>query len=276
MALDASIERGYATLDLKDASDWVSRRLVWQLFPDVWRSVLFSRRSHFAEGPSGLIPLRSFAPMGSAQCFPVETIVFGALCWASCKRQSSYVGIPREWYSISAYGDDLIVPTVFAGGVLEDLRSVGLVPNAQKCCIQSPFRESCGWDCYAGHRVDPWRLRFLPTRTYKDYSRLIAAACEAKSKDLFAVARTLFDMAASIHGLLPCYNHNRIAPRRWNPTYQSWQYRIPVLVPDEDVAKLDGVDGVYRWFSVKQLWSSGLPWERRNDTLKWRWVSSET
>jgi hypothetical protein len=66
-----------ATLDMSDASDTVSRRIVRQLFPADWADLVFSLRSHFAELPDGTrVPLRAFAPMGSALCFPVESVIF--------------------------------------------------------------------------------------------------------------------------------------------------------------------------------------------------------
>lgn len=66
---------GSCSIDLSDASDHVSRRLVALLLPE-WKEFLFLVRSHFARFPDGsLCPLRTFAPMGSGVCFPVLTAV---------------------------------------------------------------------------------------------------------------------------------------------------------------------------------------------------------
>lgn len=78
--VNARLSRDYtrvATLDMSNASDTVSRSIVRQLFPKDWADLLFSLRSHYARLPDGAcVPLRAFAPMGSALCFSVESIVF--------------------------------------------------------------------------------------------------------------------------------------------------------------------------------------------------------
>lgn len=69
----------HATIDLSEASDRVSLRHAEELFfhnQYLWRGV-FGTRSSDIELPNGEIhPLRKFASMGSALCFPVESMVF--------------------------------------------------------------------------------------------------------------------------------------------------------------------------------------------------------
>lgn len=133
----------YSSLDLADASDYVSRRLVWNLFPDDWRRFLFAFRSSFIRNADTLYPIRAFAPMGSALCFPVEAIVH----WAAIK--AAQEDVPRSCRKeFSVYGDDLLVHSVIAGSVLTSLRHLGLQPNDRKCYVNRPFRESCGLDCW--------------------------------------------------------------------------------------------------------------------------------
>lgn len=134
-----------ATLDLKDASDLVSRRLVWNAFPKEWRVLLFALRSRYTatNAEDTVSPVRAYAPMGSALCFVVESIVH----WAACK-----LGIAQASENsrspVSVYGDDLIVPANAAPDVMRTLRVCGLRPNISKCCVRGQFRETCGLDAF--------------------------------------------------------------------------------------------------------------------------------
>lgn len=79
LALQGSIDGSLATLDLREASDRVSNLLVMTLtsgFPHLHDAVQASR-SRSADVPGhGIIPLNRFASMGSALCFPFESMVF--------------------------------------------------------------------------------------------------------------------------------------------------------------------------------------------------------
>lgn len=152
-----------ATLDMSDASDLVSRRLVAQVFPPDWRRLLFALRSHFAELPDGSkIPLRSFAPMGSALCFPVESVVFAAISVAAILCADGGTSYTREELKLCrVYGDDIIVPLKYAEFVSAVLRECGFQPNASKCCYRTVFRESCGMETWAGVDITITRPRSL-------------------------------------------------------------------------------------------------------------------
>lgn len=152
-----------ATLDMSDASDLVSRRIVRQLFPKDWADLLFSLRSHFAKLPDGTtVPLRAFAPMGSALCFPVESIVFAAITVAAYfvfTGNDRAPGKARELLRI--YGDDIIVPIEAGQFVMAVLRECGFRPNESKCCVSGYFRESCGAEWWRGEDITVTRPRSL-------------------------------------------------------------------------------------------------------------------
>lgn len=151
-----------ATLDMSNASDTVSRRIVHQLFPPDWVKLLFALRSHFAVLPSGRkVPLRCFAPMGSALCFPVEAIVFTAITVAILIADKGEGYVKANKRSIAVYGDDIIVPRDSGSIVMRGLALCGFQPNSQKCCIDGRFRESCGAEWYDGHDVTVVRPRSL-------------------------------------------------------------------------------------------------------------------
>lgn len=172
LALRSSISGQYATLDLKDASDRVSLALCDSIIEEPAISYLRASRSVRVELPDGqLIPLRSFSPMGSAVCFPLESLIFYALSlsavrmalkprslWPSTKEWSEVLGL------VYVYGDDLVVDSRFSQPVIQALSSVGLVVNVEKCCLTGHFRESCGLDAYNGEAIQPIRVKHMPDR----------------------------------------------------------------------------------------------------------------
>lgn len=153
-------ENGNVTLDLSDASDTVSTVLVWHLLSKVphVRNRLMSTRSDNLTFEGEKIKIVAFAPMGSAVCFPVESLVFWSLTMASLmlvRPRDSYTCREtgkltyHEWVrelssSIGIFGDDIIVPEDALGVLLGTLDTVGCKPNMSKTCWRTPFRESCG------------------------------------------------------------------------------------------------------------------------------------
>jgi hypothetical protein len=144
---------GYATLDLKEASDRVSLELVRLLFPGHLIGALEASRSLSTKLPCGrVLPLRKFAPMGSALCFPIMALTIWSLLHAAYSDTWT-----RE--RLLVYGDDVIVPLRVAEDAISVLESFGLAVNRHKSCTKGPFRESCGMDAYQGVCVTPVRLR---------------------------------------------------------------------------------------------------------------------
>lgn len=154
---------GIATLDLSNASDTVSAALVWYLLSGVpkLRSQLFCTRSQYMIVEGQRIRITAFSPMGSAVCFPVETLVFWALTMASVRFVQFQWGmsglnnpdgskdpmLPSESEMASAiavFGDDILVPDYALAVLIGTLTEVGCEVNTDKTCYQTPFRESCG------------------------------------------------------------------------------------------------------------------------------------
>lgn len=177
LALLASQLGALATLDMKEASDRVSLELVRRLFPSDWVEAFEACRSTYTVLPSGEeVPLLKFAPMGSSVCFPVEALVFWALCHAAsptwsdravkrlltrsgCKHVTDGNYVPGELGAVSVFGDDIIVPTQNVDTVVQLLEAVGLKVNSHKSFRKGPFRESCGADYFAGVWTTPVRVK---------------------------------------------------------------------------------------------------------------------
>jgi hypothetical protein len=160
LALESSVSGKWVTLDMKEASDRVSLELVNQLFcgTRILRGLTASR-SRATQLPDGrLIEMKKFAPMGSAVCFPVESLIFYAL---SVSAISTYTTKSRAEARrlVYVYGDDLIVDAEVHSLILQHLPRFGLLFNDGKCCTEGFFRESCGCDAYKGFDVTPIKLR---------------------------------------------------------------------------------------------------------------------
>jgi hypothetical protein len=184
MARRASRTGHLATLDLSEASDRVSNRLVTELFADhpwLHQAVQATRSSRAEVSALGLcLPkLSKFASMGSALCFPVEAMVFltiAVIGWSkSTGIRATRENIKSELLgNVRVYGDDIIVPTDCALSVISALEAYGFKINGGKSFWKGKFRESCGGDYFDGEDVTPIRLK-------KPFPKSRQDAREAKS-----------------------------------------------------------------------------------------------
>ncbi len=159
LACKGSIDSSLVTLDMKDASDRVSFQLVADLFPEGLMEALYALRTTHTMLPDGTIHrLNKFAPMGSALCFPVESLVFFALSVASLVVNLGY-SMRKASRRVWVYGDDIVCYREDYSVILSTLPEFHLVFNDKKCCTHGFFRESCGGDFHKGLLVTPLRLK---------------------------------------------------------------------------------------------------------------------
>lgn len=142
----------FCTIDLSSASDSMSRGLIRHLLPEDWHDVLNDIRSHSYKLLGDRKVYEKFCSMGNGFCFPLETLVFVAICHAA--------GCGRPGTDYSVYGDDIIVRRSKFQRVISLLRDFGFTPNTKKTFSEGPFRESCGADWYGGRDVRPFTLDF--------------------------------------------------------------------------------------------------------------------
>jgi len=176
LALASSLSREYATIDLQDASDRVSTRLVTLLFPDWALKYLLALRSTKTLLPDGTVYQHcKYAPMGSALCFPIESVVFWALSVvAGVKSGMTEMDAKASTY---VYGDDIVVKTEVYSELLRIFTRCGLIVNSGKSFVEGPFRESCGTDAWKGEVVTPFRVKKDIFRRSLD-GLLATAICE--------------------------------------------------------------------------------------------------
>lgn len=156
MAKTASITNQWVTMDLKDASDRVSLKLVRRIFakaPELLNALELTRSTSTIVG-GNKVALSKFAPMGSACCFPVMATCIWALIKSSIYQETG------SWDSpVYVYGDDIIIPLDHYWLAAETLHRHGLRLNVSKTFPGSDFAESCGGDFFMGEDVTPVRLR---------------------------------------------------------------------------------------------------------------------
>lgn len=177
LALEGSRTGRLATIDLSAASDSVTLELIRRVFrgTPILKWLLGTRSTSTMVGNVHL-PLRKFASMGSACCFPVQCAVFAlAAQVASDRTPGRLVGKTR---TIRVFGDDIIVESVTVPCLLDILARLGFSVNTEKSYWTGSFREACGTFAYSGVDVRPLRYSrgdYVSTNRIWGYEELSSA-----------------------------------------------------------------------------------------------------
>jgi hypothetical protein len=207
LAQESSLTREYATLDMKEASDRISRKLVELLFcklPEL-RDCLLALSTRQIKLPSGkVLGTKKFAPMGSSLCFPIMSVVHYALAVAAVHAATARAtkALAKEIY---VYGDDIIVKTVHVKPLFEAFPLFGLRFNEEKSFRRGYFRESCGMDAFQGVDVSPQRLkrRFFDGRDPRDILAVQDMHKALYDRGFVRVAAMLRTLVDSRYGKFP-------------------------------------------------------------------------
>lgn len=228
LARVGSISGELSTIDLSMASDLIKLDLISKVFPeDLFREIMIST-TRFISLPSGRIFRKTrLSSMGSAVTFPVLTWVCYCAAY-SVVRQSFSEEYARK--HVSAYGDDLVVPTSSVSCVISFLESIGLKINRQKTFSSGYFRESCGKDFFRGHDISPVYIRenvpVVPRKLYKikDGSlrhvlvdelpvfekRIVSSVDLSRRLHVSGFRRSAFLVEAFVSGSLKCHPNKRV------------------------------------------------------------------
>lgn len=213
MALHASSNRSFATIDLSDASDRVPLsmvRLMLDSVPGLLGAVLACRTQR-AELPDGsIVDLKKFASMGSALCFPIEsmyfyTIIVHSILWKQ-GLLPTYANIKLIARGIHVFGDDIIVPKDETDTVLAGLANYHCKVNRTKSFWRGSFRESCGVDAFQGVNVTPVYVREMRPANRRSTAGIVSWIA---TSDLFhkagcwQTANFMKNEVESLLGLLP-------------------------------------------------------------------------
>jgi hypothetical protein len=208
LALSGSKDQQWVTLDMKDASDRVSEKLVSSLFSGVPHILkcMQACRSSYTRLPSGeVIRLNKFAPMGSRLCFPVESLCFYSLI-LSALHVKTHLPIRKLVGRVFIFGDDIIMRRADYAVALQALPLFGLKFNESKCCTHGSFRESCGVDAHKGVVVTPVRLHSLwyhDRKTPDVYSSYVAFRNAMLGRGYHRVASMVEALLRRVYGRIP-------------------------------------------------------------------------
>lgn len=142
----------YATIDLKQASNTLTVQLVYQLCKRVkglYELLDLARSRRYGDDN---IQFQLFSGMGNNTTFPMQTLIY----WALCTAWLEVSGIKAD---VSVYGDDIIFPCGEVDSLVDFFTYVGLTINVKKTHYKTEFRESCGSHFYKGTPVQPLYIR---------------------------------------------------------------------------------------------------------------------
>jgi len=274
LALASSSDGQLATIDLSEASDRVPLDLAIRMLDgnlDLRDSVL-ACRSTKAQLPDGRIisPLRKFASMGSALCFPIEAMYFYTVCVLALLDANDLSYTQRNIFLVSrdvyVYGDDIIVPSTNADVVLDYLQEYHCKVNSAKTFYRGNFRESCGLDAFNGYEVTPTYIRHVCPENKRQYNSLISWCATANlfyKKGYWRTCTLMFNKLEKILGSLPYVSETASvlgrysflgyeSAERWNRDLQRLEVRgwspKPVYRSDE----LDGWSALMKCFMKMQ------------------------
>lgn len=257
LALESSKSKEWDTIDLSDASDRVGCKLIQFLYPERITKKWLALRSAATRLPDGsVVMLNKFAPMGSALCFPVESLTFWAIAVGSVWEQTDDLDVALS--SVYVYGDDIIIASGYTERVMHVLESVGLRVNRNKSFIgQTPFRESCGIEAYEGFDVTPLRIKKFPPQRPSDGDAGTAWVKYAENSQYISPYRSklLLSVVERVFGPIPRVPHpqpflsfvtnhdhwgiERYFNAQWSVNDSYWKAKLWVCKPKKRFDPLD-------------------------------------
>lgn len=269
LALQSSVDRSMATIDLSEASDRISCKLVRVLFarqdPRILRQ-LFATRSPKAlvKQYNSELKLRKFASMGSAVTFPLESIVFLVLVSIALVkdgltrgiRPSATLKLVRE--KVSIFGDDIIVPAESFRAVTDGLEAYGLKVNRQKSFCNGFFRESCGVDAIQGYNITPvYVRRLLPDDSRSSAESIVSTVSLSNQMFLAGHLRTAdflarnagkrFDLVGRDSPILGLHTRQNVSTfGSYNRNLHRFELRGYKVATSTVINRIDGYDALLK------------------------------
>jgi hypothetical protein len=247
LALENSLTKKKATIDMSAGSNRIPRNLVVRLFKMCDRNFLkallrlSTRTVRLPFGDKKYMKLNMYAPMGSALCFPVMSLVHYALVHAICIH---FHDCSKDYTTqVYVYGDDIIVDCDMIPYIYDTLPHFGMKLNTKKSYAYSYFRESCGMNAYYGIDITPTRFKRLVNNP-RDFNGLASALANEASLYHKGYKHTAAILRESIRRTYRTINFGFVPPksgyvgfirhdfdatwdlvseRRWNRSLQHWE-----------------------------------------------------
>jgi hypothetical protein len=291
LALRGSVSGDIVTLDMKEASDRVSLWLVRELFRDTpILAHLEGTRTEATELPTQeILLMRKFAPMGSALCFPVESLVHWSLAVATLnvvdRKSMKYA---RK--SVYVYGDDIVIKGKNHMSLFDTFPYFKLKFNKDKCCTTGIFRESCGMDAVLGESVSIMKIKKpLPSSPY-DAEGMVSylETCNRLGSDGYAASSLhVGKYLLKVYGRIPHVQENSGVPgfvseamllsnpssfkHRWNEELQRSEWYVRVPVARKHYRNLCRREYLRALLTRSEEFRPGVYAEPRSIKLKWGW-----
>jgi hypothetical protein len=248
-----SLDDSLSTIDLERASDTLSWRTVFELLPVTWFEALDRLRSQFGTLDGAVRPYHKFSSMGNGFTFELESMIFYALCLSVAQLD----GYNPFW--VTAYGDDLIVPSGCYDRVSELLAWAGFTVNAKKSYSSGPFRESCGKDYLRGSLVRPVYLKEIPDTPL---------AWIKIANSLKRLANTWNEYSGLDSRLKPAYDFSvSMIPRFYRQFSVGDGYGDVALLRDFDDARPTQAPGGWEGFMTRVIMPRPIRWETNDRCL---------
>jgi hypothetical protein len=273
LALKGSVDGYYATIDLKSASDRISCSLVERVFrrnPGLLSAMIACRTRFLVntidKKSVGLLKLRKFSTQGSALTFPVQSLVFLAICLGVGRYLEVNAG--HDWLcrQVRVFGDDLIVPRTWEPLVRKVMEALHLRVNPTKTHTGGNFRESCGMDAWGGYDVSPPYVLAKPVKTdpatiasglavsnnffEKGFWRTAAWLDRSMPQDILkkmpvvGMRSGVFARRSYVGGKLPDF-----LKIRWNSDLQKEQVRTLGVISRASIRRTDAVTNLLQYFT---------------------------
>jgi hypothetical protein len=289
-----------ATVDLSAASDRVTCHVVGQYFrsnPKLLSCLRASRtrsvqQSLVRDAPR-VIELRKFSTMGSANTFPVETLIFLGVALASVlvsrKLRCSLENIMGLTEEVAVFGDDIVIPSDSRELFVEALEVLYFKVNRAKSFWTGRFRESCGVDSFRGVNVTPayWKCFYdggpeslaSVTESANNFYKKWLLNTSAYLASTLPRSIPMVAMSSGVAGLksrLPVRNSG--FPRRYNRYLHRDEIRVLTTIASQRRIATNDDTALLQYFteepSPDNIWVHGVP-QRPRLQKKPRWVPEE-
>ncbi len=291
-----------ATVDLSAASDRVTCHVAGQFFrgnPGLLRALRSSRTRGLTQKLTQRAPefvkLRKFSTMGSANTFPVESLIFLGIALAAVAtkrgfrrlRRGDVQSLERE---VAVFGDDIVVPSDSRELFVHALEVLFFKVNTQKSFWTGKFRESCGVDSFRGVNVTPVYWRQPYDGGPESLSSVVECRNNFYNKFLLntsaylesTLPRGLPQVATNsgVFGLKTRFRpQNNDLPRRYNERLQKVEARVLSMISTQRRTPTNDDTALLQYFTERpspdNIWVHGVP-QRPQLRMKKRWVPLET
>lgn len=260
LAHRGSIDGSYATIDLENASNTISRGVVELLFPPLWYTAMNACRAHTGVFNLNYISesgkqknfkwddpyeFQMFSAMGNGYTFELETMLFLAICQCVATR-------PQD---VRVYGDDIICHTSDALAVTEALQLFGFSVNKEKSFTDPNFlfRESCGKHYLKGVDITPIKWRHLDKNTIFNRNVFVngifnSQSCYLEEDEMkcFLSENDLWGPPSEINTYLHTFDIDAWNIKyKYNTQYQVVMHKVPI--EKTSVIPINNCHRFWRW-----------------------------